>query len=138
MLLHPSRPSVLFVLIVFVASPFIFVGCDSNNDVDSSLVGTWRLTSVNGQPPTPGVFLQYVFTESTVTVTSDLDCIETNSYITNGNTISVTVTRVMGSQCGNDVGDTFSAEYRTSGNTLTLTVMDEDLGTGVFVFTKVS
>ena len=40
---------------------------------DPALIGTWRLSTVNGRPLPAGVFITWTFTATTVTVTDDLD-----------------------------------------------------------------
>ena len=51
-----------------IAVKNVFV-TDTENTNDPLLIGTWDLTSVNGQPIPPGVYLRWTFTENTVTVT---------------------------------------------------------------------
>lgn len=102
----------------------------------SELVGTWDLVEVDGQPVAPGVFLTYTFTETEVTVTSDLDCTERYSYTTDRGTMSVTVVSQAGSQCGNSVGDSFTASYSIAGDLLTFEVFSAEAGPGTLLFKR--
>lgn len=111
----------------------------SNND--PSLIGTWNLTSVNGQPVAEGVYLRWTFTAETVTVTSDLDCVEVLRYSsTNGVLRGLSVVSREGADCGDDDGTGELGSYTVTGNTLTLTMNDPEMDppTAVFVFTKVN
>jgi len=110
----------------------------SNDSSDNpSLIGTWHLSTVNGQPVIPGVFLIWTITESTVTATSDLDCIEVGTYSISGDMVSVTTISLSGTQCGGHVGEQNSAgPFTVSETTLTIIINDEELGTATFVFTK--
>ena len=55
-------------------------GCDSSSNDNSGLIGRWSLIEVNGQPIASGVVLIYTFTAETLTITSDLDCVEVIDY----------------------------------------------------------
>lgn len=117
---------------------FLLAGCgdDSSDPGVNSLIGTWHLTTVNGQPIIAGVFVTWVITETTFTATSDLDCTITSTYTINGNMLTGTITSLSGSQCGAQVGDKDTFEFNVSGNTLTIIIIDDDLGTGTFVLTR--
>jgi hypothetical protein len=114
---------------------------DLNCNNDSSILGTWYLSTVNGQPIPPGVFLRWSFTESTVTISSDLDCVEVFTYDTTGGVLSATsvISRV-GSECGSDEDEAVGVlgQYIISGNTLTVFIEDPELDppTATFVFTR--
>ena len=135
--------SKLPVLIRFVAilGPVSLAGCDSaplNND--PSLIGVWQLTSQNGQPTPEGIFVRWVLTASTVTVTSDLDCVEVFTYSSAGGILSgLSVVRQEGGQCGDDDGELDLGPYSVDGNTLTVTTTDPELdpATIVSVFMRV-
>jgi hypothetical protein len=103
---------------------------------DSALIGTWNAVSVNGQPFAPGVWLTWTFTQTTLTITTDLDCIEVVTYSASPNEITGTIISLEGSQCGDELGDLGSFPYELSGNRLTITYTDPELGVGVFVFTR--
>lgn len=73
-------------------------GGDSNN-----LIGTWNLTTVNGQPIEEGVYLRWSFTTETVTAISDMDCVEVIRYNSSGGTLKIlSVVSREGSECGDD------------------------------------
>ncbi|MCX6827700.1 MAG: hypothetical protein NT002_00210 [candidate division Zixibacteria bacterium] len=108
---------------------------------DSSLIGNWNLTSVNGQSIPPGVYLRWTFTASTVTVTSDMDCVEVLTYSAAGGILTgLSVISREGSECGDDDGGGAIGPYTVVGNTLTVTITDPEIEppTAVFVFTRVS
>ena len=135
--------SKLTVLIRFVAVlGFIsLAGCGSvplNND--ASLIGVWELTSQNGQPTPEGIFVRWVFTATTVRVTSDLDCEEVFTYSSADGTLTgLSVIRREGSQCGDDDSVMELGPYSVDSNTLTVTTTDPELEppTIVSVFTRV-
>lgn len=110
-------------------------GCDSTSNDHGGLIGTWSLIEVNGQRPTPGTVLVWEFTETTLRITSDLDCATEYTYRVSGDEIAATVTRVSGSACGDVVGDTGSVRFALNGDRLTITVDDEG-DVGVFVFRR--
>ena len=113
-------------------------GCDSSDvDTSSSIVGRWSLVKVNGQDPVAGTILIYEFTNDTVRVESDLDCITLNSYSISGETLNITVTSVQGSQCGDNVGDTASFNITIEGGTLTLDASDFLGEDAIFEFMKI-
>ena len=113
-------------------------GCDSSSNDNSGLIGRWSLIEVNGQPIAGGVVLIYTFTAETLTITSDLDCVEVIDYTwasdgsLTGRSISMS-----GSQCS-DEEDQASFNASVEGNTLTLVVNDPEFGTAIFVFTRIS
>ena len=110
-----------------------------SSDNDPNLIGTWDLTSVNGQP-IQGAFLRWTFTAETVTVISDMDCVEVFRYSSaNGVLRGLSVVSREGSQCGDDDGSGELGSYSVAGNRLTITMSDPELDppTAVFVFTKV-
>lgn len=114
---------------------------ESKSDNDPALIGTWSLTSVNGQPVAEGVYLRWTFTAETVTVTSDMDCVEVLRYSSANNVLqSLSVVSREGSQCGDDEGTGELGTYSVGGNILTLTMTDPDIDppTAVFVFTKLN
>jgi hypothetical protein len=102
------------------------------------LIGTWDLVTVNGNPIIPGVFLTWTFTETTLTTSSDLDCVDVSSYSIDGDMLVFTFISQAGTQCDPDVspGDTDSLEFSLTASTLTVVDHDPDLGTGVFVFAR--
>lgn len=134
----------VFYLLLFV---LLFNACNkdesptnlvSNND--SLLIGTWDLTSVNGQPIPSGIYLRWTFTESTVTITSDADCIEVIKYeAVNGKLRGLELISQEGSECGDPNSDGELGSYTVNQTTLTVTVTDPELNppTATFVFTKV-
>ena len=114
-------------------------GSDMSCEGDASIIGTWYLSTVNGQPLAPGIFLHWEFTESTVTVRSDLDCVEILTYNSSGGVLTGTsvISRV-GSECGDDDEDPVLGQYSIVGNTLTVVVEDPELypPTATFLFKK--
>ena len=117
-------------------------GCNTNpeQDNDTSLIGTWDLTSVDGQPIALGVYLRWTFTASTVTITSDMDCVEVYGYTsTAGILTGVSAISEVGSECGGgDDDDGELGTYSVAENTLLVTITDPELEppTAVFEFTK--
>ena len=110
------------------------------NTNDPLLIGTWNLTSVNGQPIPSGVYLRWTFTESTVTITSDADCIEVIRYeAVNGELRGLELVSQEGTECGDTNTDGELGSYTVNQTTLTVIVTDPDLEppTATFVFTKV-
>ena len=108
---------------------------------DSSILGTWYLPTVNGQPLPQGIFLRWSFTESTITISSDLDCVEVFTYDATGGVMRGTsVISRIGSQCSPDEDDEDDVlgQYIISGNTLTVFLEDPELDppTATFVFTR--
>lgn len=100
------------------------------------LVGTWILVSVNEVPAPPDT-LTWVFTELTITADAGTDdCVQVGTYTVSGNRITATTTSVSGSGCGDEVGDSGSFIYEVSGDTLTVVMIDPDLGTATFVFER--
>ena len=136
--------SKLFVLVRLVAilGTVSLAGCNSvplNND--TSLIGVWHLTSQNGQPTPNGIYVRWVITATTVTVTSDLDCVEVFSYSSAGGTLTgLSVISREGSQCGDDGGEMELGPYTVDGNMLTVATTDPEMEpvTLVSVFTRVS
>ena len=114
------------------------LNCPSTND--PSLIGSWSLVSVNGAPIIPDVFLIWTFTATTVTVTSDMDCVEVIAYSSTGGVITgLSVISQEGSECGDDDGGGELGSYSVVETTLTVTMYDPEMEppTAVFVFTKV-
>lgn len=110
------------------------------NNNDPLLIGTWDLTSVNGQPIPSGIYLRWIFTESTVTISSDADCIEVIKYeAVNGKLRGLELISQEGSECGDPNSDGELGSYTVNQTTLTVTVTDPELNppTATFVFTKV-
>ena len=101
------------------------------------LIGTWNAITINGQPFAEGVWLRWTFTETTLTITSDYDCIETMTYTATGNEITSTIISLEGSQCDGQIGETGTISYELNENTLTITITDPELGIGIFVFVRV-
>ena len=110
-------------------------GCDSTSTDNGGLIGTWSLIEVNGQRPTTGTVLVWEFTETSLRISSDLDCVTEYTYRVSGDEIVATVTRVSGSECGDVVGDTESIRFALEGDRLTITVENEG-DVGVFVFRR--
>ncbi len=108
---------------------------------NSSIVGTWHLSTVNGQQLYPGVFLTWSVTANTVTITSDLDCIEVIAYNVSGGTLtgSSLISRT-GTQCDDDDDEDdegLVGQYSVEGNTLTVWPVLEGYSTPpIFVFKK--
>ncbi len=100
-----------------------------------SVIGTWKLVSINGQPANPADPLTYVITATTAT-SQTKDCTEEGTYSLIGNVFTVTITSVSGS-CGDSVGDQFSHTITIDGDTLTIVTDDEELGPATHVFTRV-
>ena len=115
-------------------------GSDLNCNNDGSIIGIWHLSTVNGQPLPPGIFLTWSFTENTITIRSDLDCVEVFTYETSGGVLTGTsVISQVGSECGDeDDEDGLLGQYSIMGNTLTVVIEDPELDppTATFVFTK--
>ena len=112
-------------------------GGDSVTGTDGGLQGTWILVSVNGVDAPQGT-LTWTITAATITAHSGPpdQCVETGSYTVSGNTITVTTTSLSGDGCGGEIGEVFEFTFALSGDTLTATIQDPDLGTGVFVFRR--
>jgi hypothetical protein len=109
------------------------------SDNDPALIGTWNLVSVNGQAIVPGVFLRWVFTATTITSTSDMDCVEVLTYSSAGGVLTgLSVVSRVGSECGHDDGGGELGGYSVVGNTLTVTMYDPEMEPpmAVFVFTR--
>ncbi len=106
----------------------------------SQLIGTWELVSVNGHPIQSGVYLRWTFTETTVTVESDMDCIEVIEYEAKDGTLTViSVISQKGSQCGDEEDSAGKlGTYTIDGNSLSVTITDPDLDPPIatFLFTK--
>jgi hypothetical protein len=119
---------------------FILTACNEDstgpNNNSNDLVGIWHLKTVNGQEIVNGVFLTYTFANSTLTITSDMDCIIFGKYEIIGNKINATITDLSGSQCGQEIGEQGELEFEVNGNTLTIFENDEDLGSATFVFVR--
>ena len=139
---HSYVAAKLKYLVLIFMTIIAVTGCDSVEDGESgrneALIGTWRLVTVNGQPIAGGVVLIYTFTAETLTITSDLDCVEVIDYTwasdgsLTGRSISMS-----GSQCSDEEDQaTFNASVE--GDTLTLVVNDPEFGTAIFVFTRIS
>ena len=136
-----KRGLILLIYILFISA------CSEDesptnpvNNNDPALIGTWDLTSVNGQSLPPSVFLRWTFTENTVTITSDLDCIEVISYeAVNGKLGGLALISQEGSQCGDSSDDSELGSYTVNEMTLTVILTDPELDppTATFVFTKV-
>jgi hypothetical protein len=115
----------------------------ANNDLpanDPSLIGSWNLVSVNGQSIGQGVYLRWTFTATTITSTSDMDCVEVLTYSSAGGILTgLSVVSQVGSECGDDGGGGELGSYSVVGNTLTVTMYDPEIEPpeAVFVFTKV-
>ena len=113
---------------------------DDSGGINPALIGTWHLSTVNGQALIPGVFLTWKFTESTVTITSDLDCVEVITGESTGGVLKGTsVVSQVGSECG-DASDEIGVigTYTVTGDTLTVIVTDKEINpsTATFVFIK--
>jgi hypothetical protein len=112
-------------------------GDEGNKSNAEALAGTWRLSTVNGNAPAESDWLTWVFTRTTMSITSDLDCIEVYTYSATESEITTTLTSQEGTECGDEVGDIEVFPYELNGDTLTVDVSeDEDLEIAVFVFTK--
>ena len=149
---------ILLLIIALITIPFIFGqtcvsptntqdGDNSFNDSadesgnDPALTGKWELISGNGQPIAPGVYLQWTFTATTVTITSDLDCTEVLTYSSTGGVLTgISVISREGSECGDDAdSENELGSYSVVGNTLTVTTTDPELepSTIIYIFMKV-
>ncbi|MBI5471341.1 MAG: hypothetical protein HY961_03250 [Ignavibacteriae bacterium] len=112
-----------FVSIVAVLILVLISGCKKDEGPAASktgLEGTWTIESINGGAPPSGYVSILVFTATQVTITTDLDCREVDNYTVSGDTLTVTVAQVSGTQCGNQVGQQFSARFALAGDRLTL------------------
>jgi hypothetical protein len=108
---------------------------------DPAIIGTWNLSTVDGDPLPPGLFVTWVFKESTVTTTSELDCVSVIAYSTAGGVIrGISLISHVGSQCAVEDDDDSGVvgPYTIVNNTLTVIVTDEDLDppTATFVFIR--
>ena len=130
----------IFLKVLIIAT-FMFTSCEKSEVESNSLIGTWALTSVNGQQIQVGVYLKWTFTENTVTVTSDLDCIEVIQYEAIGGILKgIKIISQEGSQCGvsnDNIGEI--GPYTIDGNTLSIIITDSELDppTATFLFTKI-
>jgi hypothetical protein len=129
------------VLVLTAVFLVLFVNCGGDDDPvgssgnDAALIGTWNLQSVNSQEPIPGVWLKWVFTATTITSSSDLDCVTVTRYTAAGGKVTaVSLISSQGSQCGDDHGIGESWPYSLNGNTLTVTFTDPELDPPVAVF----
>jgi hypothetical protein len=106
---------------------------------DPALIGTWHLSSVNGQSLPPGVFLTWVFSADTITATSDLDCVSVGEYRTSDGVLTV-ISEIseVGSQCDPDDFEEESVTYSIANDELTVIATDEELdpSTATFVFNR--
>jgi len=136
----------LFLLFFILA---LSVGCgDEGGDGDEAgeessksnaeaLVGTWHLSTVNGNAPAAGAWLTWVFTGTRMTVTSDMDCVEIYTYSATESEVTTELTSQDGTECEDEAGGIGEFPYELIGNALTVDVSeDEDLEEAVFVFTK--
>jgi hypothetical protein len=93
----------------------------SPNGIPPSILGTWSVTTVDGQGPPPGrsVKMRILSTQIVVTRTSDdQSCQAAFAYTRQGNALDLLV---MNDECGDlEAGTTDSATWSLAGNTLTL------------------
>jgi hypothetical protein len=124
--------------IALSTAALLLVGCsDSTSPVQGDLVGTWALVSVDGVAAPAGT-LTWIITPTTITANSDNgDCIEVGTYTVSGNRVTSTTTSFSGPGCGGEVDDMFTFTVTVSGETLTATVTDPELGSATFVFRKI-
>ncbi|HNR50371.1 MAG TPA: lipocalin family protein [Deltaproteobacteria bacterium] len=147
--MHIDQATRIFRLLLVLIILSLVIGCgEEGGDGDAaaseggksdtgSLVGTWRLSTINGDAPAEGVWLTWVFTNTRMTVTSEMDCVEVYTYSATASKVTATLTSRDGTECADEPGDIDEFPYELSGNTLTVDVSeDEDLETAVFVFTK--
>lgn len=112
-------------------------GCDSSsNEASNSIIGRWSLVKENGQDLAEGIFVIWDFSQDILRVESDLDCTSLNSYMVSGETLTITVNSLQGSQCGNEVGDVYSFDIVIDGNTLTVDSSDLFGFTAIQIFER--
>lgn len=128
---HWTWPLVVSIIVICSVA-----GCDSSSNDNSGLIGRWSLIEVNGQNPSPGTVLIWEFTETTLRITSDLDCVIEFTYRVSGDRIDGTITKVTGSECGDEAGDLGSVQFELNGDRLTITVV-ADGEEGIFVFRRI-
>jgi hypothetical protein len=108
---------------------------------DSSLIGIWELSTVNGQNPVAGVWLRWEITATTIKATCDLDCVEVIRYdASNGQLVGTEMVSQTGTQCGEWLDDDpVLGTYTVTQNTLTVVAEDPELipPTATFVFVRV-
>jgi len=132
-------------LAVSVSAVILLIGCGSDDNKaitgDSELIGIWDLSTVNGNPPAQGVWLRWQITATTVTVTSDMDCVEVIRYdASNGKLIGLEMVTQTGTQCDpNPDNNSLLGTYTVTSNTLTVVVTDPEIAppTATFVFVRV-
>lgn len=147
--MHINQVARIFGLLLVFSILALFAGCgEEGGDGDEagsegeksnaeSLVGTWHLSTVNGEAPVSEVWLTWVFTGTRMTITSDMDCVEVYTYSATESEVTTTLTSQDGTECGDEVGDIEVFPYELNGNTLTVDVSeDDDLEAAVFVFTR--
>ena len=117
----------------------LLVGCGSDPGTEpssGSIVGTWRLVSVNGVAAPAGL-LTWTFTASTVTsVSGDVDCTETAAYTLENGRVRATITQLDGAECGSEVGAVIEFPVSVTSTTLTATISDPEAGIATFVFSR--
>jgi hypothetical protein len=135
-----------FYSFLVLGTGLLACGCGSDdaenggNGGDSSLIGVWELFTVNGQNLVPGVWLRWEITATTVTVTSDMDCVEVIRYdASNGQLVGLEMVSQTGTQCGPPDDDPVLGTYTVTENTLTVVIPDpgEIPPTATFVFVRV-
>jgi hypothetical protein len=118
---------------------FLLTGCGSDSVTDSStgsIEGTWNLASVDGVQAPAGL-LTWTFTATTVTsVSGDVDCTETASYVLENGRVRATITQLAGEGCASEIGAVIEFPVVVTSTTLTATISDPEVGTAVFLFSR--
>jgi hypothetical protein len=131
----------LFYCFLVLGTGLFACGCggDDEESGDSSLIGVWELSTVNGQNLAPGVWLRWEITATTVTVTSDYDCVEVILYdASNGQLVGLEMVSQTGTQCGPPDDDPLLGTYSVTENTLTVVIEDPGMipPTATFLFVR--
>ena len=130
------------ILLISLAA---FIGCGGGDEESASnpLIGTWSLSTENGEPLPDGASATLVITETRVTMTiisPDEDCEEAYDYTKTADVLTATLTSQLGTQCDPDavIGESEDIQYSISGNTLTLIFEEDGLNpqTSTLVFIK--
>lgn len=114
---------------------FIVIGYSGYND--TALSGVWFLKTIDGKPlPFPFTFVKANFGTSNIAITTNVPCNVDVAYVTVSNEIKGTVTNTEGVFCPQGFGQQGTGRYEISGETLTVTGIDDQGQKVVSVFTR--
>ncbi len=104
---------------------------------DSALVGTWLITTVDGQTVPDAGYTFVINSDGSFTLTYS-NCVQIGTWTTSGDKFTLMAASVSGAGCSNAAGDSITVPYTVTSTTLTLSGTDSDGASWENVYTRLS